>query len=590
MEVEAALARHPSVAQAAVVIRTIGGEDRLVAYVVVAPGFLFEARTLKSFAKDVLPTHLRPALFVSIDAMPKTTSGKVDLNALLEPIDHVESRPIPPVTEVQKRLARIWNEVLGIGQVSLTDNLFERGGSSLSAIKVYLRINEEFSIDLPFRLIIEAADLATLASEIEAAVAKAAARRGTVYLAGSVRPAEPSADYDQETKLDLSLQALPGPIAPFTEVDTVVVTGVTGFLGAFTARSLLERTKARVFCPVRARSVEEARIRVEQVLAASGVRSREFLDRVFSFCGDLSRPGLGLSSVDYERIATEADAVFHCGRMSNFILPYASHRAVNVTATRDVLRLAATTRSKAVHFASTLTVGGALQHGYGQSRWVAEQLVKGAHERGFGVAVYRAGRLAGDTRTGAFPSGQFIGALLKGCIELGCVPKFKDLKVDLTPADYIGECMVALACLPDALGKAFTVCHPELTEWDAIVDGLRRFGYSLRASDLTTWLDGLRMRLDQSALAPYWPVLEGWRRSGEIVAPDNFPVDALETIDAGTVQRMVEPAGIVCPRIDERVLGRYLTELVRTGYLAPPAAARHDAKIKRNESARSNGR
>jgi thioester reductase-like protein len=579
MEVESVLVRHPDVAMAAVVVRTVAGEDRLIAYVVVATGCSFDTQKLKSFVKDALPAHLCPAAFVNIEAMPKMLSGKVNLDALPQPIEQPDRNPASPKTELQVRLARIWSEILGIRQVSLADNFFECGGNSLSAIKIYLRINDEFGTDLPLRSVIEAIDFASLAGEVEEAVVRKDAagngysqvRRVPAGVSRRDRAANASTEYRSDAKLDPSLQPLAGAIVPLSKAQVVAVTGVTGFIGAFTVKSLLERTSVQVYCPVRACSVREGRIRIERMLAASGVTARELLERVLPFRSDLSRPRLGLSPADYEQIAAEADAVFHCGRMSNFVLPYANHRAVNVVATIDVLRLAATIKPKGVHFASTLSVLSPLRTGYERSRWVAEQLMADAHVRGFCVAVYRAGRLAGDTRTTAFPPGQFISALVKGCVEIGRVPEFNGLKVDVTPVDYASECIVSLATLPDSFGKVFAICHPEFTKWGTILDGLRRFGYSMETSEFATWLHELRAALDGNVLAPFWSVLEEWQRSSGTVASGRMPAEAvLEAVDARSVHQLVERLGIVCPSIDDQLIGHYLTALVRTGYLPAP--------------------
>ncbi|MDP3001015.1 MAG: amino acid adenylation domain-containing protein [Bryobacterales bacterium] len=136
-EIETALKLHPSVESAVVT-----GAPELVAYIVPRAGF--EPRELRRFLASKLPAYMVPARWVRIAALPLSSSGKVDREALPDPggaQDIGPERGSPAArTPIEKTLAEIWEEVLETAGVGLEDDFFELGGHSLKAVRVLSRI------------------------------------------------------------------------------------------------------------------------------------------------------------------------------------------------------------------------------------------------------------------------------------------------------------------------------------------------------------------------------------------------------------------------------------------------------------------
>ncbi|WNG58277.1 amino acid adenylation domain-containing protein [Archangium gephyra] len=154
-EIEAALGEDPSVGEAVVLLRKrSGGEPWLVAYVVpTSPLPLGEGRGEGVSARGLDPAHLRarlrqhlpeymvPAAFVPLEALPRTTSGKVDRKALPAP-EQAREKPSthePPRTLEERVLAETWAQVLGHERVGIHDDFFELGGDSILAIQIISR-------------------------------------------------------------------------------------------------------------------------------------------------------------------------------------------------------------------------------------------------------------------------------------------------------------------------------------------------------------------------------------------------------------------------------------------------------------------
>jgi len=147
-EIEAALERSGGLAAAVVTVREdVSGDQKLVAYYVARAGSPRTPETLRSALADELPRYMIPSLWVALDALPLSPSGKVDRAALPAP----ESAAPPsspaaaqsPQTATETALARIWREVLHLDRISVDDDLFALGADSLQLFAITARANEQ---------------------------------------------------------------------------------------------------------------------------------------------------------------------------------------------------------------------------------------------------------------------------------------------------------------------------------------------------------------------------------------------------------------------------------------------------------------
>ncbi|WJE01554.1 non-ribosomal peptide synthase/polyketide synthase [Streptomyces antimycoticus] len=151
-EVESALRRGPQVREAVVAVRETAptpeqpfGGKRLVGYVVPAPGASPTAASLRDALGRTLPSHMVPSAFATLDALPLTAHGKVDRRALPDP----DPAPVTsgaghvaPRTPMERRIADIWADVLGLERVGVEDNFFDLGGDSILSIQVVSRARQ----------------------------------------------------------------------------------------------------------------------------------------------------------------------------------------------------------------------------------------------------------------------------------------------------------------------------------------------------------------------------------------------------------------------------------------------------------------
>ncbi|MET8010137.1 non-ribosomal peptide synthase/polyketide synthase [Streptomyces sp. NPDC005271] len=150
-EVESALRRSPEVRDAVVAVRDTpptpeqpSGAKRLVGYVVPAPDASPTAASLRDFLGRILPPHMVPSAFATLDALPLTPNGKVDRRALPDPDPAPSSGAghVAPRTPLESRIATIWADVLGLERVGVHDNFFDLGGDSILSIQVVSRARQ----------------------------------------------------------------------------------------------------------------------------------------------------------------------------------------------------------------------------------------------------------------------------------------------------------------------------------------------------------------------------------------------------------------------------------------------------------------
>ncbi|MFB9753554.1 amino acid adenylation domain-containing protein, partial [Paenibacillus hodogayensis] len=169
-EIEALLARHPAVAQTAVVAREDQpGDKRLVAYIVPAAGTAADPAELRRHATASLPDYMVPSAFVTMDELPLTPNGKIDRKALPAPDLSAASAGRAPRTPQEEMLCGLFAEVLGLPKVGIDDGFFDLGGHSLLAGRLTARIRDAFGVELGIGQLFDAPTVSGVAKRLDQA-------------------------------------------------------------------------------------------------------------------------------------------------------------------------------------------------------------------------------------------------------------------------------------------------------------------------------------------------------------------------------------------------------------------------------------
>jgi amino acid adenylation domain-containing protein len=169
-EIETALSSHANIRDCVTVARKDTADGRrLVSYMVPIGAHRPTVEDLRTYLQAILPDYMIPSAFVFIETVPLTPNGKVDRDALPAPesgLANSNVEYVSPRNQVESLLAKIWCEVLGMPKIGVFDHFFELGGHSLSATRLITRIQAEFQIDLPLRIIFMEPTIAGLSRHI----------------------------------------------------------------------------------------------------------------------------------------------------------------------------------------------------------------------------------------------------------------------------------------------------------------------------------------------------------------------------------------------------------------------------------------
>ena len=584
-EIEAVLGSHPRVARVvAAAVPDGGGDNSIAAYVQPVPDRTLDVSpaALQAICAERLPDYMVPCRIVVLDELPLLPNGKLDRGGLPSPEPLAEADPageaesrrmVAPRTETEEAIAAIWRDLLNLAEVSVLDSFFELGGHSLLATKLIFRIRDVLGAELPLGVLFEGqptiARLATLVTEGAAASAAE----------------EEALDLAAEARLAADIRPAPGAhVHSVAHPQHILLTGATGFVGAFLLAQLLSTTQASVFCLVRAASAAEGRERIRDAMTEYGIWNPAVTGRIIPVPGALNRPRLGLGRPQWQHLAAMVDVIYHCGAEVNFLLKYAALKPANVTGTEEVLRLACTGSVKPVHFVSTIYVFSRFSYppgtefmedaepvhdleytfGYTQSKWVSEQMVLEAGRRGLPVYVYRLGRVAGHSTTGACQTYDFVWQVTRVGVEMAAAP-IMDMTLDVTPVDYVVAALVHLSRQPALRGQVFHLLSPKQITEPEFVAWLEHYGYRGDRITFRDWCDRVIRRAAElsdrtaGALAPF---LSG-----------TLPLDRMPAahFDQTNVERGLAGSGISCPPMAEELLRTYLDYFRDSGYLPVPA-------------------
>lgn len=168
-EIETRLAEHPQVKECVVTaIDDETGGKRLAAYTV-HKGVQPSSSDLRQFLQKHLPDYMVPTVFVSLQSMPLTPTGKVDRRALPDPDPQGQAgdhEQVAARNQIEAKLVEIWQDLLRLRSVGVRDNFFELGGHSLMAVHMFTRIHQEFNVNLPLATLFQGATIENLASVI----------------------------------------------------------------------------------------------------------------------------------------------------------------------------------------------------------------------------------------------------------------------------------------------------------------------------------------------------------------------------------------------------------------------------------------
>ncbi|KAI8953232.1 putative aminoadipate protein [Xylaria longipes] len=577
-------------------------------------------KEVRDHLKSRLPAYAVPTIYIVLNRLPLNPNGKVDKPNLpfpdiagrVEDASEEDLKNWESLTEMQRNVAQKWADLVpGLNPKSIRpeDSFFDLGGHSLLAQQLLLNFRRELKTDLTINTLYGASTLAGFTVEVEKQLKKAS---------GVATEESEEGDPVYAQSLDALLAKLP---AKYQSADLqslsssgqliIFLTGATGFLGSYIVKDILERTRREVKLIAHVRGVKDASTGLERLkrsLGAYGLWKEEWLPRLSCVIGDLSQPKLGLGELDWQRLAEEVDVVIHNGATVHWVKTYQDMMTSNVLSTLDAMTLCNEGKPKTFTFVSSTSVldtdhyiklseeqvrtgqgsvyesddmqgsRRGLSTGYGQTKWVSEQLVREAGNRGLLGSVIRAGYILGDVLTGVCNTDDFLVRMLKGCVQLAARPRIVNT-VNACPVNHVATLVVASALnpIPDGVHVIHVTAHPRLrfSEYLSIIE---YYGYKAPEVSYDAWKSelerfvsagGLEKDQEQHALMPLFHFcmndLPANTRAPEL---DDRNAVAVLKADAENWTGLDESFGHGISRDD---VGRYLGYLAKIGFIGLPS-------------------
>ncbi|OPZ94372.1 MAG: Linear gramicidin synthase subunit D [Firmicutes bacterium ADurb.Bin419] len=557
-EIESVLVKYSEIKEAVVIGKKDSSQDSsLVAYVVWNEYGRRDINALRTYLKGALPEYMVPSFFVNMDCLPLTSNGKVDRKNLPEP-DKAQNTSgevyVEPSSEIEKAIFEIWKEVLKVEKIGINDNFFNIGGNSLLVTKIVYKFNEKFKLNLTFPYFFTSPTISAMARFVESQSEKVDATNNKNF------DFREEVVFDQNIKFDLTFHK-----ANF-KVKNILLTGATGFLGAFLLKDLLEETSGFVYCLVRAKTIDEVMERIQNNLEYYSLWKDEMKERIIPLPGDLEMPLFGLSESEFIELSDNIDIIYHNGAVARYIYPYERLKKANVSGTHEIIKLASMRKIKPIHYISTVSVFNFTKkkliyegdlpekpekiesEGYSQSKWVAEELLRKASAKGIPVSIYRPGRICGDSITGACQTNDFLWQVIQTCIEIQGVFDCK-MEFDMAPVNYVSKCIVKISKNLQNIGQNYHLYNPHRISMENIKVWIGSLGYSMDVLPYKEWyckVKNVAENHQYSMAAKLLPAL----------AEDMPEESILVTFDDQNTRKAIESFIIPDRNIDESVFKR----------------------------------
>lgn len=473
---------------------------------------------IKKFREELthsLPVYMIPHDFVIMKKLPLNDNGKIDKKVLLE--NYTKTAVTCDETKefknnLEKTIFKIWTEVLQYPFIEVHDNFFELGGHSLLLAKLYNRLPSAYREKITLQDLFIHKTIESQAEIIQERINKNQSNAKDYLNEEMIHQLLKDAKLVPEIEVighvDGSLMNSP---------QHVLLTGANGFVGVHVIEELMKQTDATVYCLIRGENEQIGLKRLHQAFEQFLIPTHWLAtNRIKVVTGDLNKPLLGFTEEQFNSLAKTIDCIYHSGSSVNFIEPYSIIRKANILGLQEIIKFASAGKIKPVSLFSTSAVFSfghqftnkkwvtenddihqdleavSRDLGYVQSKWVMEQIMQKAEEKGVPVIIFRLGYALSNSKTGSTAVYQWWSALVKSCIANKAYPSILGFKSQLVPVDYMAKSIVHISRQKDALGKKFHLTP--LPEGDVSINDFfdrinEYFGFEMKPLPYTQWLN-----------------------------------------------------------------------------------------------------
>jgi thioester reductase-like protein len=570
----------------------IDGEEKLIVLVGIKnQKNIPDAVKIIDAIRQGLTVQTHTIVFIKAREIPKTSSGKImrhkakelweagKLNIIhqfsgaeeVENLHEEHPEEISPFEDLKRKYGFTGKETYSLGKAGLEsidlavlmhdikDLLKDKGADSL-AKQIDIRLIQEISISELFDLVHQFENASTVA---------------ILRLKNMITNLQKEhTELEQKMMLsDVKMTFEPAKIPKYPaihECTDVLLTGGTGFFGPFLLKSILEQTNYRIHVIIRAANEEQGMDRLLAAMAAveplTPTLKSMLINRVSPVCGDLGQHRLGLSRETWNYLANTVQEIYHNGAMVNYLFNYDKMRNVNVIGTNELLKLAFDGIPKIFnHISTTFIFGWAvkdvlhentsnddinlLDFGYSQTKWVSEEIVRDAMNKGLRGRVFRPALITPSIYGGGHNFDISI-RLIAFMINNGIGVDAQN-QISFSPADRLANNIVAISNTPNTIDKTFHGVRDTYNNMKDITDIISDLtGVEFEIFSIKDFVPVVIDRCEKDDLL--FPLLDFLVRSVENITAMEFKLYDNTNFRNG---RNASPYGLQDPSLEETVRG-----------------------------------
>ncbi|WP_338969044.1 amino acid adenylation domain-containing protein [Fusobacterium nucleatum] len=462
-EIENQINQYPNISNSIVSnLEDENGRKYLCAYLI-QDGEI-DYKKLEENLKKQLPEYMIPKYYVKIEEFPLNANGKVNRKALPKPKIEKETF-VEPRTELEKEIAEIWKEVLGIDKIGIYDNFFKVGGDSISAIKIYSKISKKYDISIndifKYPTIAKITNI-NLKNKYISIYDKYWEKYRNNYF--KLLNYDYKQDPNWNTYMDKVNNELNKINISSINYKNILLTGANGYLGIHILNELINKTDSKITLIIRGNNNIDFRNRLESSFNYYFNKSlKTYLNRIEILKGDISEKYFDLPKNIYDTLSHEIDCIIHCAAKVSHYGQYEEFQKNNIEGSKNIIEFSKINSEKKLNYISTTYIVNAIndnllteweipksfseENYYIKSKIEVENMIDIERKKGLDIDIFRVGNLTFNDDTCKFQRNKEENAfytLLNTYLKLAIIPNINLEFLEFTNVNLAAEAIVKL--------------------------------------------------------------------------------------------------------------------------------------------------
>lgn len=576
-EIDTVLKNYPNILKVYTRIADKNGNKTILTYFTATKQL--NVSDIQNYLQDKLPYYMIPQFMQQLDDFPLTINGKIDKSKLPNIEMTENTNYLPPENEVQEKLCNIWSKLFNIKKIGILDNFFELGGDSLLAIRFQTEAIKQ-DLNINYSDIFEYQTIKNLSEK------KYSSKKYEYYLDENYdyEPIHDLISINHTNNIELEVQPC--------EVKNLLLFGSTGYLGAHILAEYLDKTAGNIYCVIRKKQNEDAKLRLKSLLNFYFDDKYDscFDNRINVIYGDITQKNLALNSNEYENLGNIIDTVINSAALVKHYGDLKLFSDINITGTSNIIKFCKKFNIKLYHI-STMSVGGIsdientlkdtderivfnerkfyvgqnLNNPYVYTKFEAEKEILEQIPKGLNACILRMGNLFNRYSDAKFQINVSENAFINRIKSIICLKalqsRFMAHSLEFTPVDSAAEAIIKLIHCHNQF-NIFNIYNTNLINIANLIEFINNSGYPIDFVSNKEFSDKIREFLKdektKSKIAGIIPDLD--RNKTLSIISKTLP-------DGYFTTQYLKFIGFQWPEIDEKYVKQFLKYFNKIGYL-----------------------